>query len=79
MNSAWGIGIIVGGLTLSAWGGFKKRIVTSLVGLTGMGIGFLLVGLAPATAFWLLCPLLGLLLVSEGAAIIYLAWQARKE
>jgi DHA3 family macrolide efflux protein-like MFS transporter len=52
MNSAWGLGIILGGLTLSAWGGFKRRIVTSLMGITGMGIGFLLVGLAPATAFW---------------------------
>ncbi|MBN1581869.1 MAG: MFS transporter [Anaerolineae bacterium] len=53
MNSAWGLGIIVGGLTLSAWGGFKKRIITSLVGIIGMGIGFLFVGLAPSTAFWL--------------------------
>ena len=53
LNSAWGAGIIIGGLVLSAWGGFRKRIVTSLVGIAGMGAGFLLVGLAPATAFWL--------------------------
>jgi DHA3 family macrolide efflux protein-like MFS transporter len=53
MNSSWGIGVILGGLTLSAWGGFRKRIATSLVGVIGMGIGFLLVGLAPATALWL--------------------------
>jgi DHA3 family macrolide efflux protein-like MFS transporter len=53
MNSAWGLGIILGGLVLSAWGGFKRRIVTSLIGITGMGVGFLLVGLAPETAFWL--------------------------
>jgi DHA3 family macrolide efflux protein-like MFS transporter len=53
INSAWGIGLIVGGLTLSAWGGFRKRIVTSMSGALGMGLGFTLVGLAPATAFWL--------------------------
>jgi DHA3 family macrolide efflux protein-like MFS transporter len=51
INSAWGIGLIAGGLTLSAWGGFRKRIVTSMSGAIGMGLGFALVGLAPANAF----------------------------
>lgn len=50
MNSAWGLGLVVGGLILSAWGGFKRRIVSMLVGIVGLGIGVLLVGLAPATA-----------------------------
>jgi DHA3 family macrolide efflux protein-like MFS transporter len=53
INSAWGIGLIAGGLTLSAWGGFRKRIVTSMSGAIGMGLGFALVGLAPAHVFWL--------------------------
>jgi DHA3 family macrolide efflux protein-like MFS transporter len=53
INSAWGIGLIAGGLTLSAWGGFRKRIVTSMCGAIGMGLGFALVGLAPVGAFWL--------------------------
>jgi DHA3 family macrolide efflux protein-like MFS transporter len=35
------------------WGGFKRRIVTSLTGVIGMGVGALLVGLSPATAFWM--------------------------
>lgn len=51
LNSASGIGIVVGGLLLSIWGGFKRRIVTSLCGLIGIGLGTLLIGLAPATAF----------------------------
>ena len=51
INSAWGLGVILGGVTLSAWGGFRKRILTSLLGLVGMGVGFLLVGLAPPAAF----------------------------
>jgi len=51
MNSAWGVGALAGGLILSAWGGFRRRIVTVLTGIIGLGIGFLVIGLTPATAF----------------------------
>lgn len=53
MQSTFGIGIIVGGLILGAWGGFKRRIYTSLAGLLGLGLGIALIGLAPANLFWL--------------------------
>ncbi len=53
LNSVFGIGTVAGGLILSAWGGFRRRIVTSLTGIIGIGIGTLAIGLAPATAFWL--------------------------
>jgi DHA3 family macrolide efflux protein-like MFS transporter len=53
MQSAWGGGVVAGGLILSAWGGFRRRILTSLMGLTGIGLGFLLVGLVPPPAFLL--------------------------
>ncbi|MBK7895356.1 MAG: MFS transporter [Candidatus Promineifilaceae bacterium] len=53
MQSIFGVGIIVGGLVLGAWGGFKKQIYTSLMGLTGLGLGIGLTGLAPANFFWL--------------------------
>jgi DHA3 family macrolide efflux protein-like MFS transporter len=46
-----GIGFIVGGLLLSVWGGFKRRILTSLLGLVAMGVGCLVMGLLPPTAF----------------------------
>ena len=49
IESAFGIGILLGGLTLSVWGGFKRRIMTSLVGLIGMGLGSLAIGFAPPT------------------------------
>ena len=32
----------------------------------------------PVTAIWILCPLLGITLISEGAAIGYLSWRYRK-
>ncbi|MEW5829003.1 MAG: MFS transporter, partial [Chloroflexota bacterium] len=54
VESLFGVGIILGGLTLSAWGGFKRRIVTSFMGIIGLGIGVILTGLTPANMFWLL-------------------------
>jgi DHA3 family macrolide efflux protein-like MFS transporter len=53
LESAWGVGVVTGGLTLSAWGGFRRRVVTSLIGIIGMGAGTLAIGLSPATAFGL--------------------------
>ncbi len=49
-EAAWGAGIIAGGVLLSVWGGFKSKIVTVLLGLTGIGFGFVLGGFAPAWA-----------------------------
>jgi len=53
INSAFGIGTILGGLTLSAWGGFKNRILTSLAALTVSGGAVLLVGVAPPNGYFL--------------------------
>ena len=53
LESAQGVGIIIGGIGLSVWGGFKKKIVTSLVGIIGLGAGVMLLGLAPANQFTL--------------------------
>ena len=53
INSVYGIGVILGGLALSAWGGFKNRILTSLVALIFAGGGVLAIGLAPSSQFLL--------------------------
>ena len=53
LQSLSGIGMITGGLALGVWGGFKRRMFTSLAGLIALGAGVLLIGLAPAWAFWL--------------------------
>jgi len=50
VNSASGVGVIIGGLLLGVWGGFKNKMVTTLFGLTGMGIGILGLAVAPATS-----------------------------
>jgi MFS transporter, DHA3 family, macrolide efflux protein len=53
LDSVFGIGVIVGGLVLSAWGGFKNRLLTTLVALIFAGGATLLVGLAPANMYLL--------------------------
>lgn len=53
LESAVGVGIIAGGILLSVWGGFKRKIATSLMGIAGLGVGVTLVGLAPADGFLL--------------------------
>jgi DHA3 family macrolide efflux protein-like MFS transporter len=53
MNSAFSIGMVAGGLTLSAWGGFKRKSATVALGLTGGAVGMLMAGAAPAALFWL--------------------------
>ena len=58
---AMGIGMFVGGALLGAWGGFKRNIVTSMLGLMGMGLGTLIFAVAPSTALWLV--VIGSLLV----------------
>ncbi len=50
-EAAWGAGAIAGGLLLSVWGGFKRRILTSMLGLSGIGLGFLVIGLLPPSMF----------------------------
>ena len=50
-ETAWGIGVVLGGLVLSVWGGFKVQIKTSLVGLVLLGGGMAIIGFTPATMF----------------------------
>jgi DHA3 family macrolide efflux protein-like MFS transporter len=53
LESALGVGMIIGGILLSVWGGFRKKIVTSLFGIIGLGTGVMLMGIAPAHLFLL--------------------------
>ena len=53
INSANGLGFISGGFILSIWGGFKRRTVTPLLGLFGVGLASLAFGFVPGNARWL--------------------------
>jgi MFS transporter, DHA3 family, macrolide efflux protein len=52
VDSLFGVGIIIGGLVLSAWGGFKKRIITCMLGVLGMAVGILVFGMLPSSWFY---------------------------
>jgi len=51
LESASGVGVLVGGFLPRVWGGFKRRVYTSLLGVFGIGIGTLAMGLLPASVF----------------------------
>jgi DHA3 family macrolide efflux protein-like MFS transporter len=53
LQSAWGVGMLLGGLLLSVWGGFRRRIYTSMMGLVLGGMSIMVLGLVPGNLFWL--------------------------
>ena len=48
LEAAWGLGLVLGGLLLTVWGGFRKRIHTALAALIVEGLATIVVGAAPA-------------------------------
>jgi DHA3 family macrolide efflux protein-like MFS transporter len=51
MEALFGIGVILGGALLGIWGGFKRRIITAMIGLMGIGLGTLILGVLPPAGF----------------------------
>ena len=51
LSSSLGVGLIVGGVALGVWGGFRRRIVTTLTAMAALGVAVTAVGLAPASSF----------------------------
>ncbi len=47
-----GVGIVLGGLILSAWGGFKRQIYTTMTGMCIIGVSFIILSLLPSRLFW---------------------------
>ena len=51
LQSALGIGMVLGGFMLGVWGGFKRRIKTAMLALILTGISITIIGLAPKNSF----------------------------
>ncbi len=51
LAAAMGCGVVVGGILMSTWDGFKRRMQTSLCGILGMGTAILVIGLTPTSTF----------------------------
>jgi DHA3 family macrolide efflux protein-like MFS transporter len=47
------VGSVAGGILMSTWGGFRRRIVTMVCGLVILGLVNLVRGVVPASAYWL--------------------------
>ena len=53
VESVFSMGMILGGLLLSIWGGFKRNIYTILFGILGLALGTGVIAAAPADNFFL--------------------------
>lgn len=52
MQVAMGAGAIVGGLILGVWGGFRRKVINSMLGIVGISLGTLTIGMLPQSGFW---------------------------
>lgn len=52
-QSAGAIGMVIGGVAMSAWGGFKRRVHGVLVGWIVAGIGTAIIGLTGGLTTWI--------------------------
>jgi DHA3 family macrolide efflux protein-like MFS transporter len=51
LQSIAGVGIVAGGLLLSVWGGFRRKIYTTMMGMVILGLGYIVLGLTPDGLF----------------------------
>jgi DHA3 family macrolide efflux protein-like MFS transporter len=51
IEAVFSIGMIVGGIVLGAWGGFKCKVITTVTGILGMAFGVALVAIANKDQF----------------------------
>jgi DHA3 family macrolide efflux protein-like MFS transporter len=51
LESGWGVGMVLGGLTLGVWGGFRRRTVTAMLALAVQGVAIFGTGLVPGNAY----------------------------
>jgi DHA3 family macrolide efflux protein-like MFS transporter len=53
LEAALGVGVILGGLLLSVWGGFKRNAYTAMLGAFVIGLALAILGLLPSSMFTL--------------------------
>ncbi len=52
ITSVFGVGMLMGGGLLALWGGFSRRILTTLSAMIAMGLAVVALGVTPAGTFW---------------------------
>ena len=77
-QSAWAIGAVVGGLLVGAWGGFKRRVNSILLGEALVGLfGMVMFGLGRSLWFWMLMAGLGAVFFPLVNGASQAIWQAK--
>ncbi len=77
VQSAMGLGGLVGGIVLSVWGGPKRRIHGILIGLALAMVGILLIGLGRSPFIWALATFFTLFFVPILQGSSQAIWQAK--
>ena len=62
------VGIVLGGIVVGTWGGFRRRIITTIFGWIVYGIGTVCVGIAPVD--FLAFAIAGITLSGVGSSLI---------
>ena len=78
VQTAGAVGGIVGGIIMSAWGGFKRRSFGVVAGFVWSGLtGMLILGLGQTAPIWLIGSLLGALAILGMPGSNQAIWQAK--
>jgi hypothetical protein len=78
VQSAFGVGGVVGGLALSAWGGPKRRVDGVLLGMVGSGLlGMTLLGIAQTPILWMAGAFLTMVFIPTSNGSSQAIWQSK--
>lgn len=78
VQSAFGVGGVVGGLVLSAWGGPKRRVDGVLLGMAGSGLlGMTLLGIGQTPTLWMAGAFLTMLFIPTSNGSNQAIWQSK--
>ncbi len=77
VQTAGAVGGLVGGIAMSAWGGFKRRVHGVLIGWIISGIGMSIVGLKGGLPIWIIGSILTSIVISLVNGSNQAIWQSK--
>ncbi|MBN1149093.1 MAG: hypothetical protein JXA78_17675, partial [Anaerolineales bacterium] len=78
VQMAGGVGVLVGGVLISAWGGPQKRRIWGVIAAIALsGVGYLLAGLRPSTPLIAMAQFVILFFIPISAALSQAVWQVK--
>lgn len=77
VQTAGAVGGLIGGIAMSAWGGFKRRVHGVLIGWIISGIGMSIVGLEGGLPIWIIGSILTAIVISLVNGSNQAIWQSK--